>query len=99
MQIMRQIIGPTLALLIAAGPVHAGLRGTGQYAQERAVAAMRGQQVAQSNKTATHDKRDAKAESRSGYHGDTSSKHGNAKFPERPESQHGHGSTSGGPQH
>lgn len=29
--------------------------------------------------------------------GDASAKHGNAQFPERSESQHNHGGTSGGP--
>lgn len=29
--------------------------------------------------------------------GDASAKHGNAQYPERPEAQHGHGGTSGGP--
>ena len=98
---MKKIIGPALALLTMAGPAWAGLRADGgQHSQVHAGPTYHAQRLAESSKKDTQDKRDAgKSESRSGYHGDTSSKHGNASFPERPEGQHGHGTTSGGPQH
>lgn len=98
---MRKIIVPALALFATVGPAWAGLRADGsQHSQGHATPTYQAERVAESSKKDTQDKRGAGApESRPGYHGDTSSKHGNAKFPERPESQHGHGETPGGPQH
>ena len=95
---MKQIASLTVALLTIAGPAYAGLWAAGPSVKERAPEAIQGQRVAEATKKNTQDKRDAgTADSRSGDHGDSSSKHGNANFPERPEDQHGHGTTSGGP--
>lgn len=98
---MRQITSLTLALITIAGPAFAGPQGGASlYAKDPAGPAIQGQRVAEATKKNTQDKRDAgTADSRSGDHGDSSSKHGNANFPERPEHQHGHGTTSGGPRH
>ncbi len=99
-KVMKQIASLIFALLTISGPADAGPWAAGQSVKEDAREAIHAQRVAQTNKPGTQDKRDAgKSESRSGYHGDTSSKHGNANFPERPQSQHGHGNTPGGPQH
>lgn len=40
---------------------------------------------------------DATGSSHKDQGGDASAKHGNANYPERPETQHNHGGTSGGP--
>ena len=98
---MKKIIVPALALATMVGPAWAGLQTeASRFSGGLATPAYQAQRVAESSKKETQDRRGAGApESRPGYHGDTSSKHGNAKFPERPESQHGHGETPGGPQH
>ncbi|MCP1542138.1 MULTISPECIES: hypothetical protein [Methylorubrum] len=100
-RIMKQVIGIALALLTITGPAWAGPETeTSSHPKGHAAQATQEQRVAETTKKDTQRTRDTGApESRPGYHGDTSSKHGNAKFPERPESQHGHGETPGGPQH
>jgi len=100
-RIMKQVVGIALALLIIAEPAWAGLEMvTGSSPNGRVDQAVQKQRVAENTSKGTSSRHEAGApESRHGYHGDTSSKHGNAKFPERPENQHGHGQSSGGPQH
>ncbi|WP_245291071.1 hypothetical protein [Methylobacterium aquaticum] len=98
---MKHIIGMSFALLTIAGPAWAGFQeDMSSHSKGHAAPSAQEQRVAQGTKHDTQSTRDTgSSESRSGYHGDTSSKHGNAKFPERPEKQHGHGDTPGGPQH
>ncbi|WP_375276070.1 hypothetical protein [Methylorubrum thiocyanatum] len=96
---MTRAIGISLALLTIAGSALAGPE-TGSQPNGHVERPIQEQRLAETTKKATQGTPKAGApESRPGYHGDTSSKHGNAKFPERPEKQHGHGETSGGPQH
>ncbi len=98
---MKQVVCIALALLIISEPAWAGLETATNSSPNGGVGqAVQRQRVAETAGKDTSGRHEAGGPAtRPGYHGDTSSKHGNAKFPERPESQHDHGETSGGPQH